>query len=78
MHIAQIYTIQEAIWIQNNYVHVYRTINAIIEKQKYILKIYSTCTVNPLYNVCVGPQWFMTLKWICRCNDFMLFRPQDE
>ena len=20
----------------------------------------------------------MTLKWICRCNEFMLFRPQDE
>ena len=35
-------------------------------------------TVNPLYNVCVGPQWFMTLKWICRCNDFKLFRSQDE
>ena len=31
----------------------------------------------PLYNVGVGPQWFMTLKWICRCNDFMLFRPQE-
>ena len=35
-------------------------------------------TVNPLYNVGVGPQGFMMLKWICRCNDFLLFRPQDE
>ena len=35
-------------------------------------------TVNSLYNVGVGPQWFMTLKWICRCNDFLLFRPRDE
>ena len=35
-------------------------------------------TVNPLYNVGVGPRWFMTLKWICRCNDFMFFCPQDE
>ena len=39
---------------------------------------YNKSTVNPLYNVGVGPQWFMTLKWICRCNDFLLFRPQDE
>ena len=49
MHIAQIYTIQEAIRIQNNYiyVHVYRTINAVIEKQ-YSFKIYSstyTCLI---------------------------------
>ena len=35
-------------------------------------------TVNPLYNGSVGPQWFMTLKWICRCNDFLLFRLRDE
>ena len=35
-------------------------------------------TVNPLYNVGVGPQWFMTLKWICHCNDFLLFQPRDE
>ena len=34
--------------------------------------------VNPLYNVGVGPQCFLTLKWICRCNDFELFRPQNE
>ena len=25
------------------------------------------------YNLGVGSQWFMTLKWICRCNDFLLF-----
>ena len=41
-------------------------------------KIRPTYTVNPLYNVDVGPQWFMTLKWICRCNDFLLFRPRDD
>ena len=35
-------------------------------------------TVNPLYNIGVGPQWFMMLKQICRCNDFLFFRPQDE
>ena len=35
-------------------------------------------TVNPLYNIGVGAQWFMTLKLICRCNDFLLFRPRDE
>ena len=35
-------------------------------------------TVNPPYNVSVGPQWFMTLKWICRYNDFLWFRPRDE
>ena len=40
--------------------------------------IKKVCTVNPLYNVSVGPQRFMTLKWICHCNDFLLFRPQDE
>ena len=31
-------------------------------------------TVNPLYNVSVGPQWFMTLKWICRCNVISIIR----
>ena len=40
--------------------------------------LVNTSTINPLYNVGVGPQWFMTLKWICHCNDFLLFRPQDE
>ena len=44
--------------------------------------IYAYClnhyTVNSLHNVGVGPQWFMMLKWICRCNDFLLFRPWDE
>ena len=37
-----------------------------------------THTVNPLYNVGVGPRWFMTLKWICRCNDLLLFRPRAD
>ena len=41
----------------------------------FMLFIY---TVNPLYNVGVGPQWFVTLKWICHCNDSKLFRSQDE
>ena len=36
------------------------------------------CTVNSLYNIGVGPQWFMALKWICRRNDFLLFWLQDE
>ena len=35
-------------------------------------------TVNALYNVGVGPQWLMMLKWIFRCNNFLLFRPQEE
>ena len=38
--------------------------------------VYSD-TVNPLYNIGVGPQWFMMLKWICR-YDFLLFQPQKE
>ena len=39
---------------------------------------HTVYTVHPLYNVGVGLQWFMTLKWICRCNDFLLFRSRDE
>ena len=32
----------------------------------WLITVYNfTCTVNPLYNVSVCSQWFVTLKWIC-------------
>ena len=39
---------------------------------KHLVK-YPLATVNPLYNISVDPQWFMTLKWICCCIDFRYF-----
>ena len=49
----------------------FKVICLLVPEKKIFKAFY--LTVNPLYKVGVGPQWFMTFKWIWRCNDFMFF-----
>ena len=69
---------KDSMWSDNAtiYGHLHNYFNrpiTLIEKS-FLLLFLPLHTVNSLYNADVGPQWFMTLKWICNYNDFMLFR----